>query len=921
MLQSCLAYSESSALKNNPLFRFYLNKPGTYVNLTSMEKLWSFTDNSGSFCSDCADKIKSLYFPLGNDSIMSSITPDLHGDIKSGQGSFLLAPVSRIDLANLRSSRNFWIYLSPHKIWSVSGVSKNSKQISQDEFRLEAGLLWQKIIRKNQGIGIKAEVLSFVPATGGPLEIMQVKLTNIARKNLSFIPTAAIPMYSRGANNLRDHRHVSTLLQRVILHKFGVITKPTLTFDESGHRVNKDNYFVLGWDEKFSSTERIYPTQDIFCGDAGDLEEPEAVFKNIPAQLNNIQGKEAMGGLSFKKVSLRPGQSKTYTLVMGIAQNLAEISKAIVKFNRPDKISGALEETKDFWGRLSQGVNVTTQDKDFDNWMRWVNIQPALRRIFGCSFLPDFDYGKGGRGWRDLWQDCLGLILHQPKKVRALLINNFCGIKIDGSNATIIGKGPGEFIADRNNISRVWMDHGIWPLLTLELYINETGDLDILFEQATYFYNHEINRTREVDYNWIPAHGNKLRTSGSRIYSGSILEHLLVEHLVQFLNVGSHNHIRLEGADWNDGLDMAKENGESVAFSAMYAQNLEDLSGLLLQIKEKKIEVAEELKILLTKINYESISSKRKLLDEYFSKTALSLSGKKVYLDALKLSNDLRAKSSWMKQNIRSNEWLKEGFFNGYYDNRKKRLEGKKGRHIQMTLTAQVFAIMAGIASPRQVRKLLQSVNKYLLDKQNGSLRLNTDFQQEQLNLGRAFSFSYGDKENGAIFSHMVVMFSFALYKQGYVRKAWEVLSSLYKMALDTSRSKIYPCLPEYFNLEGRGMYSYLTGSASWFILTLLTQVFGVKGQNGDLVIEPKLSAQHFYKTDSISVERLFAGKRLRISFFNPAKLNYGKYKITRALLNSQDLPIDQLRYLIITREAILGLSDKKLNLIEIYLR
>jgi len=40
-----------------------------------------------------------------------------------------------------------------------------------------------------------------------------------------------------------------------------------------------------------------------------------------------------------------------------------------------------------------------------------VAIQPTLRKIFGCSFLPDFDYGKGGRGWRDLWQDCLGLIL------------------------------------------------------------------------------------------------------------------------------------------------------------------------------------------------------------------------------------------------------------------------------------------------------------------------------------------------------------------------------------------------------------------------------------------------------------------------------------------------------------------------------
>ena len=852
---------------------------------------------------------------------MSSISPDLHGDIKSGQSSFLLSPVSRIDLVNLRSSRNLWIYINPHKIWSATGVSKDSRQISQDKFRLDAGLLWHKITRQNKAIGINSEILSFVPAAGEPVEIMQIRLTNISHKPISFIPTAAIPMYSRSANNIRDHRHVTSLLQRVILHRFGVISKPTLSFDESGHHQNEDNYFVLGWDEKFSPAQRVYPTQEFFCGESGDLEKPEAVFKNLPAQLNNIQGREVMGGLSFDRVSLKPRQSRVYTVIMGITKDQREIKKLISKFNHPDKVSLALQKTETFWKRLSQGVGITTQDGDFDNWLRWVNIQPALRRIFGCSFLPDFDYGKGGRGWRDLWQDCLGLIISGPEKARKFLVNNFCGVKIDGSNATIIGKASGEFIADRNNISRVWMDHGIWPLLTLDLYINETGDLDVLFERATYFYNHEIKRARGIDYSWNADYGNKLKTKRGKVYSGSVLEHLIVQTLVQFFNVGSHNHIRLEGADWNDGLDMAREDGESVAFSAMYAQNLETLAGLLIKAgKNNRIEVAEEVAILFTKINYGSISSKHKILDKYL-KVSVAVSGKKIPLDAVRIAGDLRAKSAWMKQHIRSSEWLKEGFFNGYYDNRKKRLEGKKGNNMQMTLTAQVFAIMAGIPLTWQMRKILQSVNKYLFDKQTGSIRLNTDFKQEQLDLGRAFSFSYGEKENGSIFSHMAVMFSYALYKQGYVQDAWKILDSLYKMAVDTAKSKIYPCLPEYFNLQGRGMYSYLTGSASWFILTMLNQVFGVRGQDGDLVIEPKLSVEHFRKSSTVCIERMFAGKKIKISFSNPGKLAYGRYNITKVLLNSENLPVDKSRYLIITREVISGLPKTKLNSIEIHLR
>lgn len=883
-------------------------------------KLYNFIDNSGSFKSFSAQNIKSLYLPLCNELFMSSITADLHGDIKSGQDAFLLSPVSRIDLINQRSSRNFWAYINPQKIWSASGVSKNFKQIKQDNFFLEAGLLWQKITRQNKIFGLKAEILSFVPSSGDPVEIMQVKLTNCSDKQISFTPTAAIPMYSRGANVMRDHRHVSSLLQRVIKHKFGVISKPTLAFDEAGHKINKDYYFVLGWDQKFNPPQRIYPTQEIFCGDSGDLEAPEAVFKNLPEQLDSIQGKEPMGGLSFKRISLKPQQSRTYFIMMGIVGNFAEISRIVLKFNRPEKVASAWAKTKDAWSKLSQGINVVTNEIDFNNWWRWVSIQPTLRRIFGCSFLPEFDYGKGGRGWRDLWQDCLSLILSDPRLVRSLLISNFAGVKIDGSNATIIGKRAGEFIADRNNISRVWMDHGVWPLLTLDLYIHETNDIKVLFEQTSYFCNHQIKRANEVDQSWTPGQGNRLKTKTNKVYFGTVLEHLLVENLVQFFNVGSHNHIRLEGADWNDGLDMAGEFGESVSFSAMYAQNLETLSGLLLKCKKKRIAVAQELQILLSKINYQRVVDKRKLLEKYFSRTSIGVSGKKIQLDVVELAKELEAKSTWIKQHIHSTEWLRAGFFNGYYDNCQQRLEGKKGSRMQMTLTGQTFPIMSGLAQDWQIQNILKNIDKYLVDKQSQGIHLNTDFKTEQHNLGRAFSFVYGEKENGAIFSHMVVMFAFALYKQGYADAGWKALSSLYKMATDTAKSKIYPCLPEYFNLQGQGMYTYLTGSASWFVLTMLTQVFGVKGQDGNLLIEPKLSVEHFHKGNCVSVERTFANRRLKIKFLNPHKIGFGKYHILKALLNSKNLQIDKSAHLVIAREVILGLPVNHLNLVEIHL-
>lgn len=884
------------------------------------EKLWRFTDSLGTFESRLAKGIRTLYFPIANERIMSSVSPDLHGDIKTGQESFLLAPASRIDLVNLRSSRNFWIRSGSGKVWSITGVSKDIKQISSDDFVLRAGLLWHEVTRRNPGMGLEARTLSFVPAGDGPVEIMRVTVTNISSGNVEITPTAAIPIYGRGANNLRDHRHVTSLLQRPVAHRFGVTTKPTLAFDEAGHRPNKNIYFVLGWNDAGEGPQYVYPTEEVFCGDGGDLEAPESVLRDILPPKGRIEGEEPMGALRFRKTLLKPGDKAFYTVVIGISQSYAEIDGVVKRLKDPARLQAELMKTRGWWTSIGEKISVDMAGGDFPNWFRWVAIQPTLRRIYGCSFLPDFDYGKGGRGWRDLWQDCLGLILSGPEHVRGMLLNNFSGVRIDGSNATIIGRTPGEFLSDRNNLSRVWMDHGVWPLITLDLYLNEIGDMSILTEEVPYFRNHEVDRAARVDPGWRPSDGYRLRTRSGRVYKGTVLEHLIVQHLVQFFNVGSHNHVRLEGADWNDGLDMARENGESVAFSAMYAHGLALLAGIIDRSGAGTIELAEEIKILLKKIPYGSAAAKHKALAEYFAATRRGVSGRKAAVSAAGLVSDLTAKSEWMASHIRREEWLGEGFFNGYYDNKKRRVEGRGASGIRMMLSSQVFPIMGGVAEDWQIEEILRSAGKHLRDRRLKGLRLNTDFGSEKHDLGRAFSFIYGDKENGAFFNHMAVMFAYALYKRGYAKEGGQVIDSIYSMAADTGRSRIYPCLPEYFNLEGRGMYTYLTGSASWFILTVLTQMFGVRGHSGDLAIEPKLCRSHFSASGEISVTRTFAGRRIRVRFLNPLLRDWPRYRIKKAEINGLRLPVREHGRVVIDKDSILRLPRGRTNRIDILL-
>jgi cellobiose phosphorylase len=94
---------------------------------------------------------------------------------------------------------------------------------------------------------LQAEVTSFVPASENhQVELMRVRLKNTGPETLRLTPTAAIPIYGRSADNLRDHRHVTSLLHSITCTENGVLVRPTLSFDERGHTVNTLTYAVLG---------------------------------------------------------------------------------------------------------------------------------------------------------------------------------------------------------------------------------------------------------------------------------------------------------------------------------------------------------------------------------------------------------------------------------------------------------------------------------------------------------------------------------------------------------------------------------------------------------------------------------------------------------------------------------------------------
>lgn len=862
---------------------------------------YQFLDRKGTFTMECPENTGYLYFPVaGENGLKGAVTPTLGGDLKVNQNAFLIQPASVEDLMESKVSRNFWCILEDGSFYSAAGASAKAESQrftkEQEKSSITAGLMWQTLERSLGNTGLVSKITSFVPISDENAECMYVQLCNEGSESITLTPVAAVPVYGRSADNLRDHRHVTSLLHRIYTTDEGVFVKPTLSFDERGHQVNDLTYFVTGLTGKGEKPVGFCPVVEDYTGEGGSYYQPQTIVENTPYEEGGKEyaGYEAIGAIKFAPVTIPAGGETSYIIRIGVEKDLEDTTKVNNALRTSEAVENELAKTKEYW--LSK-VNVSyhTSDADFDDFMFWVNFQPILRRIYGCSFLPHHDYGKGGRGWRDLWQDCLALLIMNPDGVRQMLIDNYGGVRMDGSNATIIGSKQGEFIADRNNITRVWMDHGFWPLLTTKFYIDQTGDLAVLLNENNYFKDRQEMRGTATDDSFSKEDAPLLKDAKGNVYKGTLLEHILIQNLTAFYEVGEHNHMRLRGADWNDALDMAEHKGESVAFTAAYSQNMDTLADLIEALSEKEgmkaVTVAKELEVLFCEDAsvYDNIEKKTELLKAYCQSVYPKVSGEKTEIDVKKAEECLRAMAAWIREHIRKTEWIDTqdgGWFNSYYDDNARKVEGLTEDGARMMLTGQVFTVMSGTATKEQTADIVKAADKYLYEEKIGGYRLNSDFKEVKKDFGRAFGFAFGHKENGAVFSHMTTMYGNALYKQGFIKEGYKALHTLYKQSTDLSVSKIYPGIPEYFNDRGRGMYNYLTGAASWLMMTVITQMFGVRGDMGDLLFDPKLLKEQFDENGEASLNLQFAGKDFVIQYHNADKLDFDQYKIGAIKVN-----------------------------------
>jgi len=810
------------------------------------------------------------YFPLFNlKGFRSAITPFFAGDIKTDLHHYAIEPASELELYELTQSRNV-VFLVDHDMFFLNGQTQIQQQ---DDIVYETDMLYQKVTRLNSKHEI--ETISFVPLDE-MAELHKITYKNTTSQKQTLKVITATPIYGRSADNLRDHRHVTSLLNRIDVKQGAIIVNPTLSFDERGHQDNDTIYTFLA-ESNDMNIEGYIPTVDDYLS-AGSFHFPRGLDQLVNEN-THIDGYEAMGSVAFKAIEVKPNESISLYMAIAITKKELDINAFKDKYFNEKGFLEALNKTNTFFTNYVKELSFEIDSKETSNQLKWVALQPLLRRYYGNSFLPLHDYGKGGRGWRDLWQDLLALIMTNDSSVFELLYSNFAGIRIDGSNATIIGDQPGEFKADRNQITRVWSDHGVWPLITTKLYIDESGDIDFLLRKQTYFQDKFTHYTKKTI---TPHKENLLRGHDGEVYEGTILEHLLIENLIGYHNVGEHGFTKLEDADWNDGLDMATKLGETIAFTHMYAENLNILAYLIKHLKIDDIKLYEGFELLL---------KKQTDLSQYFDQ-AKSFSGQSVVINKNELAGILE-KLAAEKKAFLNQKAYQHDTYQSYYNNDGKLLDSKD----TLSLTGQAMALLSRTPSIEQAAKIAAKTKEKLYNREIGGYHLNSDHKKVLHNMGRAFGFAYNHKENGAIFSHMVMMYAYGLYEYGLSLEGREAAFNVLYQSQKTS-SHVWAGIPEYFTEKGVGKYTYLTGSASWVLLLIRNQTFGIKFDLGKLFLKPKLTKADFIDGKASITTYLF-NRKLTVTYYNHKKLEYGKYQISKILSNGKEIkqPITNIEH------------------------
>ena len=717
---------------------------------------------------------------------------------------------------------------------------------------------------KNQ---LSAELTMFVPM-GNTCEINKLTLTNHGseHKEISVFSYVEFCLWNAMDDMTNFQRNFST--GEVEIHGSALYHKTEYRERRNHYAVYAVNTQLAGFD-----TDR-----ESFLGAYGENSAPEVVINGTSK--NSVASGWSPIGSHHIKVSLVPGESKSFVFVLGYVENpVAEkwdgpaengcinrkpAEELLKRFDTTEKADAALAELKEYWNNLLNHFTVSSSEEKLD---RMVNIwhQYQCMVTFNMSRSASyFESGIGrGMGFRDSCQDLLGFVHLIPDRARQRILDIASTQFVDGSAyhqyQPLTKKGNADIGSGFN-------DDPLWLIAGTAAYIKETGDYSILDEITPY----DNDESKSTDF----------------------MEHLRRSFNYTRTHLGPHGLPLIGRADWNDCLNLncfSEEPGESFqTFGPSEGPNAESvfIAGMFVKYGKDYVEICK----------HKGLEEEAKEAEEAIA------SMEKTVLDA-----------GW------DGEWFLRA-----YDHYKQKIGSKECDDGKIFIEPQGFCVMAEIGLKEgNCLQAMQSVEKYL-DTKYGIVLLQPPYHkyhvelgeisstQYYLNLGEISSYPPGYKENAGIFCHNNPWISIAETVVGRGDRAWQVYTRTCPAYIEDI-SEIHRTEPYVYSQMiagkdapnfGEAKNSWLTGTAAWTFLDVSQYILGIRPDYDGLVIDPCIPST----LSGFTAKRDFRGVTYHIQVKNPTGVQKGVKVLTvdGVIADGNMIPFDPSKKEV-TVEVIMG--------------
>lgn len=692
-----------------------------------------------------------------------------------------------------------------------------------DHFETRHGLGYTRITGERGGL--RVEQLHFVPVDTDA-EIAKVTVTNTSEvtKTPTLLSFVEFALWNAQDDQTNYQRNLS--IGEVEIEQDG--PHGSAVYHRTEYRERRDHFAVHAVNAR---AEGFDTDRDTFVGPYNGL--GEAAVPRAGASAGSVaSGWYPIGSLSVRP-TLAPGESATYTFVLGYLENPVDakwaddahqvVNKApahalLSRFATTEQTDAAFAELQRYWTELLSTYSVSSTDPKLDRMVNVWNQYQCMVTFNMSRSASYFETGIGrGMGFRDSTQDLLGFVHLVPERARERILDIAATQLPDGS-----AYHQYQPLTKRGNhdLGSGFNDDPMWLVAGVAAYLKETGDLAVLDEQVPFDNDDAL--------------------------AAPLFEHLTRSFRFVTENLGPHGLPLIGRADWNDCLNLncfSSEPGESF-------QTTENQAG----------GVAESLFIatqfVLYGEEYAQIAERHGLPD---------------------VAVAAREEVDRMRQAVLEHGWDGRWFLRAYdyYGHKVGTDEDSEGK---IWIEPQGFAVMAGIGTDRSdggpsvAETALDSVHE-LLATPHGMVLQYPAYTTYRIELGEVSSYPPGYKENGGIFCHnnpWVIIGETLLGRGARAFDYYRRIAPAYREEIsDVHRQEPYVYAQMIAGKEavrhGEAKNSWLTGTAAWNFVAVSQHLLGVRPDWDGLVVDPQLGPD----VPEFTVRRVARGATYEITVRN----------------------------------------------------